>query len=464
VQRATTPPPSRRRRTSAGERGPSRAGPLLGLFALAFAVRVAYAWLAVGPGATPSSDPAEYHAVAWNLARGAGFSLNASDGGPHPTAFVPPVVPWLVSLLYGIVGPDYFAAVLLQCAIGACVPLLTAALGASMFGASIGQVAAVLVAIDPLLVFFSGYLLTETTFTAALLAALAVTAEWVKTPRPGRAFGAGLLWGVAALTRPTALLLPLVVALWAWVPLGLTVAPRDRVRQVALLLAGLAIVVAPWAVRNTLVLGRFVPVKTGSGRALLDSNNEVVWGEPRLRGGAIGMYDREPWASQLRGLSETEVDDQATAMAWAFLAPRVSEWPAMAAAKLGRMWRLRGEAATTGTWQRSGSALDRVARSVDPFLPWFALTLPFAIWGWVRTLRGPRRWFQALPAIAVVYFSAITVVFWGALRMRVPVEPLVLLLAAAGIEDARRRLRVRVSGLRIVRGAGARRAAVDLPG
>ena len=432
---------------------------MLGLFALAFALRVAYAWIAVGRGATPSSDPLEYDAVAWNLARGLGFSLDAPGGGAHPTAFVPPVVPWLVSLLYRVVGHDYFAALLLQCAIGACVPLLTAALGAAMFGASIGQVAALLVAIDPLLIFFSGYLLTETTFCVALLAALAVTAEWVKTPRPGRALGAGLLWGIAALTRPTALALPAVMAAWAWVPLGLTVSPRDRVRQVVLLLAGVALVVAPWAVRNTVVLGRVVPVKTGSGRALLDSNNEIVWADPKLRGGAIGMYQREPWASQLSGLSETAVDDRATAMAWAFLAPRVGEWPAMAAAKLSRMWRLRGEAATTGSWQRAGSTLDRLARRVDPFLPWFAVTMPFALWGFVRTLRGPRRWFQSLPAIAIAYFSAVTVVFWGALRMRVPVEPLVLLLAAAGFEDARRRLRVRVSGLRVVRG----RPAADLP-
>ena len=294
---------------------------------------------------------------------------------------MPPVVPWLVSLLYRVVGHDYFAAVLLQCVIGACAPLLTAALGAAMFGASIGLVAAVLVAVDPLLVFFGGQLLPETTFTVALLAALSVTAEWVKTPRPGRALGAGLLWGAAALTRPAALALPLIMAAWAWVPLGLTVAPRDRLRQVALLLAGVAIVVAPWAVRNTALLGRFVPVQTGIGRALLEGNNDVVWGDPTRRGGAAGLDGSEPWASRLRGRTESEADAEAARMAWAFLTPRLGEWPAMAAAKLGRMWRFGAEPVAPGTRPRSGSALERMARRVDPFLPWFALTAPFALVG-----------------------------------------------------------------------------------
>ena len=40
---------------------------------------VAYAWLAIGPGATPSSDPATYDTVAWNLARGAGFFYETLD-------------------------------------------------------------------------------------------------------------------------------------------------------------------------------------------------------------------------------------------------------------------------------------------------------------------------------------------------------------------------------------------------
>ena len=94
--------------------------------------------------------------------------------------------------------------------------------------------------------------------------------------------------------------------------------------------------------------------------------------------------------------------------------------------------------------------LRRTLGEADPLPAWSAVILPLALWGVARTLRGARRWFQSLPLLAVLYFSALSAVFWGALRMRVPVEPLVTLFAAAGFEDLRQRLRVRRRGLRVV--------------
>jgi 4-amino-4-deoxy-L-arabinose transferase-like glycosyltransferase len=424
--------------------------PWLLMFGVAFAVRALYAWLAAGPGALPASDAAEYDMVAWNLARGAGFSFGG-PAGLFPTAFVPPVVPWLTSLLYRVAGHHYFGAVLLQCAIGALVPLLLATLGGAMFGGGVGRLAGWLAVFHPLLVFFSGYLLTETTFCAVLLIALLFTAEWIKTPRPGRALGAGLAWGLAALTRPTALLLPVVIAAWAWVPLGLTVIPRERVRQTLLLLLGLVLVVGPWTLRNASVMHAFVPVTTGGGRALLDSNNEQVWSDPVARGGAAQMDYFSP-ASPYRGLSEPALDAKARADAVAFMRSHANQWPALAGAKLARFWRLGAEGGRTGSWQRQGSPLSGILRVADPLLIWSLLTLPFALWGLVRIARGPRRWFQLLPAVVIAFFTGLAVVFWGALRMRVPIEPLVLLFAAVGLEDARRRLRGRASGLKVVQG------------
>ena len=426
-------------------------GPALALFAAAFAVRVAYLMLAAGPGATPSSDAAEYDQVAWNLARGAGFAFGT--GSPvYPTAFVPPLVPWITSLLYHAAGHRYFAALLLQCAIGAVVPLLIQSLGAAMFSGGAGRLAGWLAAFDPLLVFFSGYLLTETTFCAVLVAALIVSAEWVKTPRPGRALGVGMLWGLAALARPPALLLPWLIVAWAMVPLGLTVQPRDRWRQVLAVAIGFALVVGPWTIRNATVFHSFIPVTTGAGRALLDSNNPEVWSDPVRRGGAISTFHVEPYASEFRGHSESEVDAIARRQAGDFLRAHVREWPDMALAKLARFWRLKAEGGGTGSWQRPGSPLEDLRRRADPLLVWSLLALPFALWGLARSLQGPRRWFQALPALVILYFTLGAVVFWGALRMRVPIEPLVALLAAVGFEDARRRWRARGRGLRVIEG------------
>jgi 4-amino-4-deoxy-L-arabinose transferase-like glycosyltransferase len=428
------------------------------VFVVALGVRLAYAWLAAGLGAIPSSDTASYDTVAWNLARGAGFALG-TGADTYPTAFVPPIVPWLTSFVYRAAGHSYFAALVLQCVLGALVPVLLYGLAGLLFGSPVARLSAWLAVFDPLLVFFSGYLLTETAFAATLLLALLATVHWVRTPRRGRSLGAGMLWGLAALTRPTALPLPLLMAAWAWVPIGLTVQPRERLRQIAFLLLGTALVVAPWTLRNAAVLKAFVPVTTGAGRALLDSNNDRVWNDPALRGNALTVYAIEPYASELRGHSEPETDRRARAMALTFLRAHAAQWPAVAAAKVGRMWRLGAEGGTTGSWQREGSPLTGVLRRVDPLLLWSIPVFLLALAGLVDTLRGPRRWFQAVGVIPLGYTTLLACVFWGALRVRVPVQPMVLLYAAAGAEAARRMWRVRRSGFTVVEGRGTRASA-----
>ena len=418
------------------------------MFVAALALRVVYVLVVHKLSAQPSSDSIAYDQLGWNLARGMGFQLNG-EGVLYPTAKAP-LLPYLVSLIYRATGHVYFAALLLQCVIGACIPVLVRALGRTMFGFTAARVAGWLAVVHPLLVFFSGYLLTESLFCVMVLAALLASVEWLKTPRPGRAFGAGLMWGLACLTRPTAMPLPFVVALWVWAPLGLTVLPRDRLRQVAGLVLGVVLTIAPWTIRNAIVLHDFVPITTGGGRTLLDANNARVWDDPRLRGNAISTADVEPWASRFRNRSEIEVDRIASREAIAFGLSRWRDWPAVGWAKLARFWRMSALTESTGRWYHPGSLPDRLLAALDPLWWWSLVVMPFALWGVVRTLRRTRRHFQLLPLWVIATFTAGSLVFWGALRLRLPAEPLVVLYAGVGFVDALRWLRVRRSGLALL--------------
>ncbi len=423
------------------------------MLGLALALRVVCAWLVSGPDAAPGFEPAIYDAVAWNLAQGAGFSLD-SAAGPYPTAGVPPLVPWLTSLLYRAVGHRYFAAVLLQCVIGALVPLVLAALGGALFSGALGRWSGWLAAVHPLLVLFSGSLLATTACGLTLLLALWLSAEWVRAPRGGRALGTGLAWGVATLSHPSALLLPLVVAAWGWRPLGLTLGGRARLRQLGLLMLGLMLAVGPWTLRNGLALGTFIPVTTGAGRALLAANNPAAWNAPAVRGGDDSGSRQAELRGEFAGSSEVEADARAGRQAWAFVRGRLHDWPQVAVARLARFWRPGAERHDTAGWRRPARPL-ALPRGLDPLLAWSVVTLPLALWGAMRALRGGRCWFQSLPLLVVPYYMVVAVVFSRSLRTRVPVEPLVVLLVALGLEDARRVWRARRRRLTVVPGRRA---------
>ncbi len=429
----TDPPSPRARGTHRAEPGRAVPWEALAMVLVAFALRALGAWAAQGRNATPSGSEADYDALAWNLARGLGFGLQGA-AGLHPTALHPPVLPFITSLLYRVTGHDFFAALLLQCAAGALVPVALALFARATWGSVVARVAGWLAAVHPLLVGFCGCMLPGSLFALLMLVALSASADWVKTPRPARALGTGLLWGLAILTHPIALMMPPLVAAWSWFPLGLTLASRDRVRQVALLLLGVALAVGPWTLRNARELHAFVPVTTGGGRALLEANNALAWNAPGARGGTVRVDAIKPWASRLRGLSEPAADALCGVMAREFMDAHRADWPAVAAARLGRFWRLRAAGGSpVGRWSRAGSALDRMHAPFDPLLAWSVVVLPLALFGAFTLLASPKRIFLALSLLTIAAFTATALPCGGALSLRVPIEPLVVLHAAVGV-------------------------------
>jgi hypothetical protein len=78
----------------------------------------------------------------------------------------------------------------------------------------------------------------------------------------------GFLFGLTALIRPEYLIVGIAFALLAAIRVGRERGWRPGVAGAALLLAAFLLPIVPWTVRNIVALDRFVPISTGSGKAL----------------------------------------------------------------------------------------------------------------------------------------------------------------------------------------------------
>ncbi|HYM80744.1 MAG TPA: glycosyltransferase family 39 protein [Candidatus Limnocylindria bacterium] len=138
---------------------------------------------------------------------------------------------------------------------------------------------------------------------------------------------AGVLLGLAALTRPTALLLPIVLA----VPIRRS---GSRGMQIAALLAASALVVTPWVVRNHLVFGHFQPTATSSGRNLYTG----TYPPGRGRGNLLDSEQPASILAALPGRDEFGVDSVYAAAAVRNLREYPMQQIPLAASKLVRCW------------------------------------------------------------------------------------------------------------------------------
>ena len=232
--------------------------PLLWILLLAAALRAAF-FLQVRHQPTftvPIWDAAIYDEMARSVAHGHGI-------GFHKAYFFGPLYPYALGVVYAATGCCRECAIVLQHGLGVVLCWMTYALARRWLSRGASLLAASLFASAGLEVLFEGQLLMEVLLSALLATSVLCLAGAEKDLRVRRLLAAGLALGLAALGRPTLLLLaPLVL-----VPV-LRAAPRARRSMVAAVAAFAAGVAAPPAAtlaRNLLIEGVPVPITSSGG-------------------------------------------------------------------------------------------------------------------------------------------------------------------------------------------------------
>jgi 4-amino-4-deoxy-L-arabinose transferase-like glycosyltransferase len=412
---------------------------LLVIIAAGLAARLLFCAVVVGIDRPPAGDELDYHHIAVNLSQGDGYRLESGE----LTARRPPLYPVVLSLLYRGFGVSIALARLLQVLLGtALIPLVFVATR-RIFSSGTAWIAAGLTAVNPYLIFISAYVLTENLYALLLVGGVLLAAN---TPMPAGSWRnaalAGVALGLATLCRPTAWL----VALWmAGFGVILGNGSRRRFARGAILVAVLFISLVPWAVRNHAVFDRWEFFTLHGGITFYQGNNAAVLEYPQYHGGVAPLEMLPAW-DRIKKMSEAERDDTTTALGREFLAGHAEQVPILVWRKFARFWRFRSDVGLSGIrsgwWFDKDTPLGRLASSFDVGLVYSVAVIPLFVAGFLIGLTNRRR-FVLLAGLVVVH-TLVALVFFGSLRMRIPIEPVIAMFAA----DVGRRIVVRLRARR----------------
>jgi 4-amino-4-deoxy-L-arabinose transferase-like glycosyltransferase len=298
-------------------------------------------------------------------------------------------------------------------------------LGRELASEAIGLMSAAAIAIVPAFVGFSGLFLSETVFGLTILVSLWTLARlWprgvtigdrfpqdndlAQAPTAWQAALAGVAVTAATMIRPTWLL---VGPLAAVVLIATGPARRQRWMLASVLLAAQSITLFPWAFRNQVVTGHWVPTTLWMGPSLYDGLHEGATGDSDMR-----FFDEE---NLLGRMSEYDMNREYARRAWDYLAQNPGRGLQLALVKQLRFWSPIPNAEQFGGW------LFGLLLAVGT-LPLYGLTIA----GIVRH-RGNTR-LLAFTLGPVLYFAALHLLFVGSIRYRLPAEYPLWVLASAG--------------------------------
>ena len=380
-----------------------------------------------------TDDRDSYLALAEQLRTGAGYS------NPHtqqPTAFRPPLLPIILSGMMTIV-PTTIAVALLNITLGSATVVLTWIIARQLGLGRMSWCAAGWVCIDPLLIRYTAWPMTETLATFLICAALALS--FLDSTDPKLRLLTGVTMGLAVLCRPA-----------LWVIAGILVAVellksqqhqpwRIRLRGVPwYALLGMTLIVAPWLTRNLIRLDAPVLTTTHGGYTLLLANNPTF----------IEQVVRQPWGTVWSGPSltawQTNLDRQLTADGVPNDEVARDRWMYRRALS----WiRAHPRSFARGVWfrfrrfwnpQPVGSTAPKVPQGILVLVTaFYSLTFLLAGLGLMRSGPDQRARIRTLAAI-IVSLCLVHCVYWSNTRFRSPVTPMIAVLAASGLAGHRR--------------------------
>lgn len=370
----------------------------------------------------PSSDAAGYDMRAQSILSGQGFAM-----GGKPTSYHYPFYSIFLASVYFFSGHSYLAVRLIQAFLGILSCYLLYLIGKKSFGAATGFIAAVIMAFNPAFIKSIEHLTTEALFTFIFLIALYLMFEAEACGALFRKGVAGFMLGLMELTRSVVLAFPFF---FAFVDIIKRVRAHQRIMPKLtghlILILFMFAAILPWTIRNYKLHGEFIFVTTRVGINLYSSFS------PK-EGKLFGFTASDDVTKEAYALgSEVEANKFLIRKTLDYIKDNPGQLPYLTFLKFAYFW-------VPFDWEVMGGGRYNFA---------YGFSLPFFLIGFVAWRK--RAW-ELLPVyLSLIYFLLISLITYGSPRLRLPIEPVILLFAALGISSFFDRFRSKAFPLAII--------------
>jgi len=390
-------------------------------------------------------DRDAYLGIATSVAEGRGYS---SPNSTSPTAFRPPLYPLCLAAGFRVF-PTSAVVAGINLLTGLLTVWLTARLGLILQLGQLRFAAALLVAIDPLLLRYASQPMTESlcTFLATFwLFSVVSSSEPENRRRSISSLISGIAFGFLVLCRPT--FWPMAAFCgFAWLfAQHRTIVTSSETPHFStpargvFSVIGTVVVVAPWLIRNWIVFGIPILTTTHGGYTLLLGNNPVFYNE----------VVQQPWGTSWPDASQRAWEDQLSAQMKDDLSPQATEierdaWQSHRARSFMKANPLVSTEAAIhrirSLWNTTpqADAADGTSGWVVTTVGWFYFfELVIGLIGMClvvgRADRG--RWWPLYVLILTV--QLVHLFYWTNTRMRAPLTPAIALFTIVAITRDRR--------------------------
>ena len=238
------------------------------LIAVLFVVSLLVRLLALASFPPPDLDPSAeiaYLGGAQILVNGKGFS------DPSYPVYAPPFYTIFIATIFSLFGDGQVYVKIVQAFLDSLMIVVAYYIIREIFDARTGLLSAAILAIYPFSTYLTISIASEPLFAFLLSIFVLLTICAVRSQKFYYYCAAGILLGLATLTRGTTQFLPLIFPMMLLPFHRLT---KDFLLAYIAFCLSFTLVILPWSLRNYIVLEDFIPVGTAGGGVFLEGSSE----------------------------------------------------------------------------------------------------------------------------------------------------------------------------------------------